>query len=327
MATLRFKLLAVAGFLAGLAVNNIALAGLGSDLRYGLQLYGIKYEKRYDPLSKGYLLNISVADPQTGTPYYNNTHFYMGFADLVLGSEDAGAIQIGATYTERVLPAARFVLKTTDPFGNPSPLDYRFESFLGANDFTVNGSLLLDIDTYVNRWGFYDISLQASNRATITANPQPPEERLPNLNYDIGPINLTGNIYVDVLAAVTDPFFEAFGTQNPFARLDKGLAGLDLKSGGIQDLIARLEAGQLLGDDELARLINNSIMANMLGKAPSDDLIGKLIVPDGLLDPKPIDPVETVLIAGLSVPEPGMLLLLTAAAAGFYLSPRRRRRR
>jgi hypothetical protein len=278
----------------------------------------VRFSKNYDPLSKGYQLNVSFTDPDTGQPFYNNTHFYLGIGDLTM---ESGSLQMGVNLSERIVPAARFGLTTSG-----RPLDYRYESFLGAQDVVIDGSLLLDIDTYINQWGFYDVTLQASNRATVTAKDQAVADRFPDLNYDIGPINLSGNAYVDALAVITDPFFDHFGAENPFAKFQNGLAGINLKGGGIEDMIARLQSGQLLNDTELAQLINNSVVAGALGKEPSSDLFAKLIIPEGLFDtnfrPATVPQAERTL--AMAIPEPGMLALLAAAGTGFFLFPRRR---
>jgi hypothetical protein len=179
---------------------------------------------------------------------------------------------------------------------------------------------------YFNKLGTYDITLQASNRTDVSTVSSPDGAGLPDFDYDIGPINLTGNIYIDALAAITDPFFDRFGAVNPFAQIQSGLSGLDLNGSNIQDLIARLEAGQLLSDDELSKVVNNSILSTALGRQPSSDLFTDLVLPDGLLNPEPLDADPSVRLAAMAVPEPGMLALLTLAGAGFYLSPRRRRR-
>ncbi|NLE60160.1 MAG: hypothetical protein GX616_17560 [Planctomycetes bacterium] len=321
MNTLRLRLVTVLAVLFGLGVTNAAMAGLGDDLRYGLQLYGVRFGKEYDPLSKGYTLNVSIVNPDTGLPYYNNTHFYLGFGDLVM---ESGTLAVNATYTERLVPAARFAISTRGV-----PLDYRYESYLGAQDVVIDGSLLMNVDTYVNQWGFYDITLQASNRATATSKDGVLDDLSARLNYDIGPINLSGNIWLDAAALLTDPFFDQFGMNNPFAAFDEGLAGINLPGGRIEEFIGRLQSGQLLNDDELAQMINNSLLASLLNKEPSSDLFSKVIIPDGLLDSdcpacdkKPQDRVLS-----MAIPEPGMLALLAATGAGFYVFPRRRSKR
>jgi hypothetical protein len=322
MTVLRCKLVIVAAILASLGVTEMASADLSNDLAYGLQLYGIKYSKTYDPLSKGYLLNVSATDPKTGLPYYNNTNFYMGFANLEMVS---GSFNTRIALTNRVVPTARFAMTT-----NGAPLNYKFTTFLGAQDVTIEGGLLLDIDSRINEWGFYDVSLQASNRATITSDGWLAEnKKLPDVNFDIGPINMDGNIYVDALATITDPFFDKFGLDNPFAQFQKGLAGLNLKGAGVEDMLAQLDSGQLLSDGDLGRLVNNTIMANLLGKDPSSDLLSRLILPDGLLkgNVEPAQDSASPRPFAAAVPEPGMLALLAIAGAGYFVLPRRRTKR
>jgi len=45
----------------------------------------------------------------------------------------------------------------------------------------------------------------------------------------------------------------------------------------------------LLSDDDLSKIVNNSILSSALGREPSSDLFTDLVLPEGLLDPQPLD--------------------------------------
>jgi hypothetical protein len=327
MDSVRIRTSLVVALIVSMAVGDLAFAGINADLAYGLRLAGIQYSKRYDPLSRGYYLNITPTDPSTGASFYSNTLIDLGFADLTLGYGPNGigdSFRIQASYTKRVVPTAHFIFNT-----GGRPLDYRFTSHIGGQNLDIIGSALINVDTRINQYGFYQVTLQASNRAQVGTNGAlGTDANLPDLNYDIGPLSLTGNIYVDAIAAITDPFFEQFGTENPFRAFDQGIAGLASATTRVDDLLTRLESGQLLSDQDLATLISNSILSSAMGKEPSAKLFQNLVVPDDLLasNAKVAQPEAAFELVTSPLPEPGMLLLLASVSAGFFAFSRRRGR-
>jgi len=131
------------------------------------------------------------------------------------------------------VPAVRFGLKTTDTAGNVSPLSYEFESFLFGQDFTVTGDLLMDTDIYINKWGSYNITLQASNRSTVTMAGVTDESSLPDFDYDIGRSTCPAtSIWMPWRSSPT--VFRAIRTENPFARFSNGLGNLSLKATSVK---------------------------------------------------------------------------------------------
>jgi hypothetical protein len=130
-------------------------------------------------------------------------------------------------------------------------------------------------------------------------------------------------VFIDILAAITEPFYASTGTVNPFSKLTgRATKEAELQSTADQ-LRDRLMAGEVLTDQEIATLINNTILAAMIGGRPTDNLFDDLILPEGLLDP------EQASLAGIrtdslaTTPEPSSLALLTLSVLA--LSPRRRR--
>jgi len=101
--------------------------------------------------------------------------------------------------------------------GNATPLSYVFNGDVGAQSSQVSGTVLADVDFSLNGLGFYDLSIFYSSRQNVTN-----EGSLANgsstRDFDLGPINVSGNLYADVLAILTDPFFDSTGQVNPFER-------------------------------------------------------------------------------------------------------------
>ena len=231
------------------------------------------------------------------------------------------AAQSTRLWTAAILsPAAHFSLNT----GNQS-LDYTFDVNTGFQDLTATGRSLINIDTNINILGFYDQTFQISNRGEFNTDGLGPAFSK-TLDYDIGPINVSGNIFADALAAFTQPFFTSQGQENPFAKFSSRATKVAGLQKSIDDLQACAKAGEILSDDEIAQLINNTIMASMLGnKKPSLNMLGRLPLPKSMLEPEHALAVTRSIDLEISgIPEPTTLILLTIGV--LIVQPLRRRR-
>ncbi|MBP7935579.1 MAG: hypothetical protein KA354_13110 [Phycisphaerae bacterium] len=257
-------------------------------------------------LGKGY--DFAAAAPYVGQNYN------FGFADLTLGATSATTVRLAAGYTTRGIPTATFSLAT----GN-NPLSYVFQIDPGFQNLTAAGNVAINVNTKINALGFYDQTFQISNRGTYTAKGWLGNDQQ-SLDFDAGPIVVSGNIYTDAAAAVTKPFFDAVGTFNPFEKLSSRsarIAGLDAS---IDALNAKLVTGHALTSEETNTLVNNTILAALLGEKPSSHLFDAFMVPEGLLsDGNGIGPMA------VNVPEPSCLGLLIVGLLA--LRPSRRSRR
>lgn len=295
-----------AGTLAAvvLAGATPAQAGLYKDLARGLALLDYRISGERNILGDGQTFNANA--------FYNNRRFDFGVAELDL----TGTVSMSAGFTRRGVPGADFSLNT-----GGVPLSYSFK-INGAQDVRASGSVLIDIDTDINALGFYDQTFQISNRGTFETNGLLGSDE-GTLAFDAGRIEVSGNIFVDALAAVTDPFFQASGTENPFAKLSGQAAKLASATSKIESLQARALAGEILSDAEIASLVNNTILAAMLGGKPSADLFDGLMVPASLTEQlRAAAPAA----AAQPVPEPGTFLpLFVGLLAGLPWAVRRRR--
>lgn len=266
-----------------------AQAELYRDVARGLSLFDFRFSGERNILGDGITVNADA--------FYNNRRFDFGFADLTL----TGAIRGSAGFTKRGLPAFNFSLNSAG-----TPLSYTFNVNNGIQDLTATGSVLINMNTRINALGFYDQTLQISNRGQFATDGFGLVDS-GTLDYDVGPINLSGNVFADAVAALTQPFYSATGTQNPFAKFTGKATKIAQLEKSSAELRARIQAGEVLSDKEIATLVNNSVVAAMLGAQPSENLFAGLLIPPGLLDPSSPQPAGLALA---QVPEPSSLALL-----------------
>ncbi len=296
--------------LAGLLVAatllpaQAVMAGLPNDILTGLNLLDYRFQLQKNYLGKGWDFDTAA--------FYSGQTFRFGLADLTLGATSPSSVAISTGFTTRGLPAARFSMTTSQP------LSYTLNANYGFQDLTATGNILIDIDTTINALGFYDLTFQLSNRGTFQTEGFAGADQ-GTLDFDAGPIVVSGNLYADVLAVLTQPFFTASGTENPFAKFSqkavRGLPeGMDLNS--ITDLTA-------VGSDDIGRAVNNAIIASLLGQEPSKDLFTKLILPDALQLTDLVQ-AETEGASLQQVPEPATVALIALGSLAMCW-PRRRK--
>lgn len=169
------------------------------------------------------------------------------------------------------------------------PLNYSYTFDTGPNVIRIDGSVLADVDFTLNRLGYYDLQVLASGRQTRSTD----GVETGTNDFDAGPINMSGNLYLDALAVVTDPLFDRAGNPNFFVRLS-----------GNDTLEALLSDGGSTASELDAKQIA------MLGS--------KVILPPGLANgngngpPGGFNPGNGQ--GGPAVPEPAVLALMLAGA-------------
>lgn len=184
-------------------INDLAFG----DAAYALDFLGFDLIGQENPLTGG-------IDFLTTQNFANQT-VDLGRSELTLNGPLSFEFHTG----NRLLHTVDISFGTSiNAQGQAQPLTYAYTQRLGLQDTTVEGSLLLDGDLSVDQLGFYDLSLRYSTRNDYNSDgPYGPQSD--TFDADAGPINVSGNIFVDLAAVVLDPFFERSGRENPLTPL------------------------------------------------------------------------------------------------------------
>ena len=245
------------------------------------------------------------------TNSFRNDSLSLGVWDLTLN----GPISLQMSAGGRVLSRLDFSLNTAvDRDRQSVPLTYDLFFDVGGQSRRVSGSVFIDADFSYKGLGFYDLNLAVSSqqqvvREGILGDGDDESE------FDVGPISISGNVLADVLAVITDPFFEAADRPNIFDTLS-GRAQLRAIFDDQADEALRQLAdggglgGQLLEPDSTS-----------LG-ATEQRLDLRLMSP---LDPNTFHVTSRNTPAAV-VPEPTVLLLMLLGLPAILARPRRRRR-
>ncbi len=304
----RSRILLVAALLAS-PLASPARAGMFEGVLDTLRFAGFAVDSTHFELT-----NTSVA---TVASVLQGNTIDLGDFDFALAGPVSAVVETGG----RRIPEIGLTLSTglfnLNPnrvvtVGPPQPLLYTLNFDSGTNDTTVSGNLLFDLRAKINTFGSYDLQFQTSNRETTTIDGRFEDFPIGDADFDIGPIDIEGNIFADILATLTDPFFDAAGLENIFAEFSGRTFREQESLKTIDGLRAKIDAGGTLSGDELATVAAMQFMSNILG----DELPSLSFLERGLLESgQALDGVN-------SVPEPTSGLLL---AAGSLALLRRRR--
>ncbi len=276
-------------------------ADIFRDIAFGLGYANFNIEGKHNRLSGGndFLINTNFA----GNP------LDFGIADLTL----QGPVSLGLSTGGRGIPELEFSVRTAlDPQSQAVPLNYLLNVDAGGQASQIGGTLFMDGNFKMNGFGFYDLKLMYSSRQTVLRSGRFADDTQ-NFDGDVGPINISGNIVADLLAALTDPFFQSTNTVNIF----------DAFSGRAQ--LEKLIQGS--NDTALAQIASaNGLVANAIpvsatvtgvdGSNPS--VSGRFLTSTGPSN------TGTPALAHV-VPEPAVLVMLLLGMPVVILGSRRRR--
>jgi len=295
--TIRIAILA-ATFLAGVLP---AQADVFRDLAYGLGYIGFDIQGNHNVLSGG-------ADLLATNTFLGN-ELDFGAADLTL----QGPLSFSLSSGGRHLSELELAFRTAPDSGTAaSPLNYLFNVDVGGQSAQIRGNIFLDGNLTFNGFGFYDLRLHYSSRQTVTREGQIANDTT-DFDFDYGPIDISGNVFTDVLALITEPLFAAAGQPNFFSELGaKAAAGNQLLSGSREAAGDLLAAGIGTTDEQLASLASRAVLDQLLGGT----LRG--------LSPSNMSLAVASPAGGRVVPEPSVLVLMLL---GLPLLVRRSRRR
>lgn len=147
---------------------------------------------------------------------FNGNLFDFGGTEVAL----QGPISLQMSTGGRLLPEFDVSFSTSlNNRSQVSPLNFSYVSDIGPQSTVVTGSLLIDGDFSIDALGFYDLSITSSRRNTVTR--EGIVDDTGTFDSDLGPIVMSGNIFVDALGVLVDPLFEQTGRENPFTDLAK----------------------------------------------------------------------------------------------------------
>ncbi len=278
--------LVIAALLTLSVAPGVARAGPVQEIAFGLGYIGFDIQGQKNPLNGGF--DLLVNRNFLGNP------LNFGVADLTL----QGPLSLEVSTGTRGIPQFNISLTTAmNGASAPSPLNYAFTADVGGQATNVTGTLLIDSDLSVDGFGFYKLDVTISSRQDVNRSGRFANDDQ-EFDYDVGPISVSGNIFADILAALTDPLFAQAGLSNPFASFS-GRASLAEALPSLPDSTRmRLAEGGVPVEDDLA-----------VGLAAAS-LTGKLIEldaqPDSLRSSADMLPGSVSMI----VPEPGVLMLL-----------------
>lgn len=216
-----------------LAATPPALADVFHDVGTGLAFAGFDVRGNRNPLSGGADLLI--------TNTFNGSPFDFGASDISFQGPVSLQVSSGGRYL------SQFDVSLTTAVDNrstPSPLNYVLNYDVGGQSTRVSGSALVNADFSLNGFGFYKLTIDYSSRQTVDRNGQVVTDQA-EFDSNFGPITISGNVFTDVLALVTDPLFQQTGRTNPFASLSPVARLIDADPAQQQELLKALVA---LGD-------------------------------------------------------------------------------
>ena len=260
------------------------------------------------------------------------------FPDPALGQGQQVGVHGRVGYTTRFIPEIFIETETgqrafTNEFQtganvfNIEPIGYSVDLSTGIQDFSYTGNILIDQSTKINIFGFYDAEFRLVNNGEMTTDGVFVSDEAVT-DFDTGPINVSGHIVLDIIAGIFSNNGNA-STAAPFA-IGSGAAQ---RTQTADELMARVEAGEALTDDEIEAMVQDMFVSAILS-----DPIGFLF--NGLpteipgfenfnleLDAAPAQGGLQVDNDGEQVPEPGMVMMFgILGIVGCLMNPRTRRR-
>jgi len=269
------SMMAVAMVAAALVASAPARAGFASTSVRGLYLTGFEYYSGDNPLTGGrefLATNTFQGNPIDFGPWTRTLQ---------------GPLSTGFSVANRPYQSFEFSIGTArSGSASASPLTYSLDYNLGQQSASLSGSLLIDGGAKVDRFGFYSLNLDVSSRATTVSSGSANSSN--QYDFDLGPVNISGNVFIDALATLTAPLFEAANVQSPFTSLTARSQLQSIVDAQTTDLLNLLQNGLVPGDATAQRTVTFTLADQATAGAG-------------------IAPFNA---SGIVVPEPTVLLLL-----------------
>lgn len=243
--------------------------------------------------------------------YGNFNQFDFGSA---LNASFQGSVHNRFEINRRILPELKIQMDTSG-----APLQYNINTTPGGQTFTFSGSITSNVTGTLNALGFYNLQISATNTGTSRLDGYVVTDKQ-STDFDIGPINVTGNIYIDLAASIMQAL-----ANSPLASSASDVpsnATGKAKNADGSDVAA--DAATVLTDQQKAEMLGHALIQAMFRQSLSDllpDELKQLQAALGLTDQ---DAQAGLAAAGYaSAPEPTTIMLL-AAPALFFIARRRK---
>ncbi|MBU0616586.1 MAG: hypothetical protein KKI02_02600 [Planctomycetes bacterium] len=210
--------------------------------------------------------------------------FDIGNLELQLTGSTASTIQ----YTGRGVQTLN-----VDVFANN--VGYVLTDKTGVQDFELRGTVGVNHQLEINRLGFYYLDLEISNTGAGLNADGVIIDGPTDTDFDIGPINIRGNVFVDAAAAALNAFgvdtsgLEGLFPESPIARIN-------------DEIEAYINQYVVLGEAFTADLADGTLSSECA--AVARDFIGGLVAT--------VDEAATYESPPFGVPESSTLLLIGA---------------
>lgn len=245
----------------------------------------------------------------------------LGPLDLTFNS---GTVRWQGQVSQRGIPSVEFEALT------PTPLNYSLTFDTGFQELSIeNAQLAYANDWNINALGFYDYLLTASHRGEFDIDGMLIVDS-GSLDFDVGPINMSGHILGDALAVLTAPLFAP--TENPFAKFSgRATKRIEVEQTR-SDLISRATSGEILTGEDMDDLVEATLIAAALdGTAPdfsylADEAFAPTLEDLDVVLAEDTDGSGSAVAADqtLLVPAPTTATLLIMASALLLVTRRRR---
>lgn len=110
-----------------------------------------------------------------------------------------------------------------------SGLNYTLAGKTGAQDVVVSGTFDAQTNVEINQFGFYNITLAMSNTGSTTTVDGVVADGTENTDFNIGPINVQGNLFVDAVVGLLGTLgadtsgLEALSPSSPIDRINDAI--------------------------------------------------------------------------------------------------------
>lgn len=309
---------------AAIALSVVATAGSTAHAQLGRKLLqGITY-----PLSPtlGQSANGPQADQNIFRQRFLRNYFGDGYGyeftrtfgpdsygDLnqfdfgtLLNASFQGAVHNRIEINRRVMPQIKIQMDTSG-----SPLLYNISSAPGGQTFTFSGSIVSNVTASIDALGFYNLQVSATNTGTSRLEGYVVTDQQ-STDFDIGPINVTGNIYIDLAASLLQAI-----ANTPLASsavdVPSNATGREKNADGTPITIDPTG----LTDQQMAEMLGHALIQAMFSQALSDLTHNELLTLQSALGLTPEDAQKGLDAAGYAnayAPEPSTIALLAAPA-------------